>query len=327
MRVIDDVGGRSRLEALLLGARWHSDAGDRRKPLGYLWLVIIDEALAANRANWDERVPSHLRAYGVDSFVADPARLSAVVRDDLALMAPHLPGGSPEGLSLLHLQCHIGLDTLSWARLGAHVTGLDFSPASTAAARDIARRAGLSATFVDSDVDHAADACTGPFDVVYTGIGAIAWLPDLGSWARAIERLLRPGGLFYVRDVHPMLCALDSERTDGELVVSRPYFPTTEPERFEDGTTYADDSVRLTNATTFEWTHPLGEIVESLLSAGLTLTSLREHRSIPWCAMPGMTLTPEGFVLAQGADWVPLTFSLTATKGALTATKGAPRRA
>lgn len=274
------------------------------------------EALAANRANWDERVPSHLHAYGVEAFVADPARLSLVVRDDLALMAPHLPGGSPTGLTLLHMQCHIGLDTLSWARLGAHVTGLDFSPAATAAARDIARRAGLAATFVDSDVDNAAEACSGQFDVVYTGTGALAWLPDLGPWARAIARLLRPGGLFYVRDVHPMLCALDDTRTDGELVVSRPYFPTAEPERFDDGTTYADDTVRLTNTTTFQWTHPLSEVVESLLSAGLTLTSLGEHRSIPWRAMPDMTLTPEGFVLAHGAARVPLTFSLTATKGA-----------
>ena len=294
----------------------HAQAVVGADRLATLTLVIIDEALAANRANWDERVPSHLRAYGVDGFVADPARLSAVVRDDLALMAPHLPGGSPEGLSLLHLQCHIGLDTLSWARLGAHVTGLDFSPTATAAAREIARRAGLDAAFVDSDVDHAAEACTGTFDVVYTGVGALAWLPDLVPWAHAIARLLRPGGLFYVRDAHPMLCALDSERTDGELVVSRPYFPTAEPERFDDGTTYADDAVRLENATTYEWTHPLEEIVESLLSAGLTLTSLREHRSIPWRAMPDMTLTPEGFVLAQGADRVPLTFSLTATKGA-----------
>jgi len=139
------------------------------------------------------------------------------------------------------------------------VTGVDFSPAATAAARDIARRAGLSATFVDSDVDHAAEVCTGQFDVVYTEIGALAWLPDLHPWAGAIARLLLPGGLLYVRDVHPMLCALDSERTDGELVVSRPYFPTAEPERFDDGTTYADDTVRLTHATTFEWTHPLSD--------------------------------------------------------------------
>ena len=277
--------------------------------------VTTDDTLAANRANWDERVPSHLQAYGVDAFVADPERLSSVVRDDLALMASHLPNGSPAGLSLLHLQCHIGLDTLTWARLGAHVTGLDFSPASTAAARDIARRAGLSATFVDGDVDHAAETCTGPFDVIYTGIGALAWLPDLGAWARAIAQLLRPGGLFYVRDGHPMLSALDAERTDGELIVGRPYFATAEPERFDDGTTYADDAVRLTHATTYEWTHPLSEIVGSLLGAGLTLTSLGEHRTIPWRALPGMTRTADGFVLTTGADRVPLTFALTATKG------------
>lgn len=130
-------------------------------------------ALAANRANWDERVPGHLQAYRVEDFIADAGQITEIVRNDLALMAPHLPGGSPAGSSLVHLQCHIGLDTLSWARLGATVTGIDFSPAATAAAADIAARAGLAATFITSDVDHALDACPRRFDIVYTGVGAI----------------------------------------------------------------------------------------------------------------------------------------------------------
>lgn len=274
------------------------------------------DAIAANRANWDERVPSHLDAYNVEGFIADTNRLSSVVRDDLELMAPFLPDGSAAGLSLLHLQCHIGLDTLSWARLGARVTGLDFSPAATAAARVIAQRAGLAATFVDSDVDHAPQVCSDQFDIIYTGIGALNWLPDLTPWAHSIAQLLRPGGLFFVRDVHPMLSAMDDTRADGELVVSHPYFSEGRPERYDDGTTYADDSVRLTNTTTYEWAHPVSEIVGSLLAAGLEITSFAEHRSIPWRAMPGMVEVPGGYRLAERTDRVPLTFSLSATRTA-----------
>ena len=274
-------------------------------------------AIAANQANWDERVPAHLIAYGVDDFVSDPGRITPVVRDDLARLAPHLPGRSPAGLRLAHLQCHIGLDTLSWARLGATVTGIDFSPAAIDAARRLAARAGLSAVFVRSTVDDAPAACAGPFDVVYTGIGALCWLPDLARWARVITELLAPGGLFYVRDSHPILNALDENRTDGALVLTQPYLPTGQPLRYEDGTTYADAEVRLTNATTYEWQHPLAEIVQSLLDAGLTLTSLAEHRTLPWQALPQLVGTPEGWMMPEGQrDSIPLAFSLTAAKPA-----------
>ncbi|GIH18627.1 class I SAM-dependent methyltransferase [Rugosimonospora africana] len=276
-------------------------------------MVSVSGEIAANQANWDERVPSHLVAYGVDEFIADPGRISATVRDDLPLLSPHLPGRSPAGLTLLHLQCHIGLDTLSWARLGAAVTGLDFSAASIAAARNVADRAGLPARFIHSEIDHAASACRDRFDVIYTGIGALCWLPDLTRWARVIAELLAPGGVFYVRDSHPMLNSVDDERDDDVLVVSRPYF-AGRPLRYDEGTTYADGSVRLTNATTYEWQHSLSEIVQSLLDAGLALTSLTEHRTIPWRALPVLVRSEHGWVLPEGSDRLPLTFSLTATK-------------
>ncbi|MBU5423725.1 methyltransferase domain-containing protein [Cellulomonas hominis] len=275
---------------------------------------MTDAALAVNQRNWDAAVPGHLVAYGVDDFVADPGRVSSVVRDDLALLAPHLPGGSPAGLDLVHLQCHIGLDTLSWARLGARVTGVDFSPAATAAGREIASRAGLAATFVDSDVDHALDACPGPFDVVYTGIGALCWLPDLTRWARVVAGLLRPGGTFYVRDAHPALQAVDAERTDGLLVLADPYFGSGTPRHYAHTTTYAGTEVPEDSADTYEWQHDLGEIVQALLDAGLRLTSLAEHRSLPWRALPQMVREGASWVLPEGADRLPLAFSLTATR-------------
>jgi SAM-dependent methyltransferase len=270
--------------------------------------------IAANRANWDERVASHLVAYGVEDFITDPHRITSVVRDDLDLLTPHLPNQSPAGLTLLHLQCHIGLDTLSWARLGATVTGLDFSPASITAARDIASRAGIPAVFVCSEVGDARSACAGQFDLVYTGIGALCWLPDLNLWGRVIADLLAPGGTFYVRDAHPVLTALRQDRTDA-LVLTRPYFPGR-PLRYDDGTTYADTQTRLANATTYQWQHSLSEIIRALLDAGLTLTSFAEHQSIPWQALPQLIPTDQGWVLPEDRDHVPLTFSLAAIKPA-----------
>jgi SAM-dependent methyltransferase len=266
------------------------------------------DAVAVNRQSWDAVVPAHLVAYGADGFVADPDRITSVVRDDLEALVPHLPGGSPAGLDLVHLQCHIGLDTLSWARLGARVTGVDLSPASTAAARDLARRAGLAATFLDSDVAHALD--------VYTGVGALCWLPDLDGWARVVAGLLRPGGTFYVREAHPVLYALDPARPDGALVLTQPYFGG-DPRHHRHESTYAGGPVPEDARDTYEWQHGLAEIVQALLGAGLRLTAIAEHRTIPWRALPGMVPTGDGsWALPEDGDRVPLTFALTATKPA-----------
>jgi SAM-dependent methyltransferase len=276
-----------------------------------------DARVEVNRANWDERVAGHLVAYDTDGFVGEPGRVSVVVRDDLRLMAPHLPGGSVNGLSLAHLQCHIGTDTLSFARLGAHVTGIDFSGEAVAAARALAERAGLEARFVQSTVDAAPQVVTERFDVVYTSIGALTWLPDLGAWARSIRALLKPGGLFYVRDAHPMLAALDDERADDALVVRYPYFGGGEPLRFENETSYAG-SARLTNTTNYEWPHALSEIVGVLLGVGLTIEALGEQDALPWQALPQMVAAAAdsefdgSWVLPAGRDRVPMTFSLAA---------------
>ena len=154
------------------------------------------EFVDANRANWDERVESHLEAYEAASFADNADEITSVVVDDLALLKDSLPDQSPQGLRLMHLQCHIGLDTLSWARLGAVVTGIDFSPKSVAAAAELAARASIPARFVESSIDDVTDVISEQFDVVYTSIGVLPWLPRLDTWARAIFELLEPGGVF-----------------------------------------------------------------------------------------------------------------------------------
>jgi SAM-dependent methyltransferase len=243
----------------------------------------MDDYRTVNRASWDERVPAHAASpdYHVEEFAADPAYLSDVVRFDLPLL------GDINGMRGVHLQCHIGTDTVSLARLGASMTGLDFSEPAAQQARVIAERIGADARFVVSDVYAAADVLGREgFDLVYTGVGALCWLPSVRRWADVVASLLRPGGRLFIREGHPALWAIDDERDD-LLVLRYPYFEREEPLVFEaDGTYVATDDTFEHNVT-HEWNHGLGEIVTALLDSGMTLTGLAEHDTVPWNALPG----------------------------------------
>ncbi len=235
-----------------------------------------------NRANWDERGPAHAASpgYRLDRFRSDPEYLSEVVRFDLPLL------GDVADLEGVHLQCHIGTDTISLARLGARMTGLDFSPASLAEARRLAEETGADVSFVESDVYAAVDVLgTARFDLVFTGIGALCWLPDIARWGAVVAGLLRPGGRLFMRESHPVLWALDYQ-TEG-LVLEYPYFETPDPLVFDEPGTYVDTDVEFTQTLTHEWNHGLGEIVTALLDAGMELTGLVEHTSVPYEALPG----------------------------------------
>ena len=266
-----------------------------------------------NRANWDDRAAAHAASpdYAVERFAADPAYLSDVVRFDL----PRL--GDLRGLRGVHLQCHIGTDTISLARLGARMTGLDFSGASVAQARAIATRAGADVDYVESDVYDAADVLdNGAFDFVFTGIGALCWLPSVSRWAAVVARLLRPGGRLFLREGHPVLWAIDETRADGLLVLDYPYFETPEPVVFEDGGTYVATDAAFTANVTHNWNHGLGEIVTAVQDAGMRLTQLVEHDSVPWHALPGrMVRGDDGeWRLTDRPARLPLTYTLQAVK-------------
>ena len=240
---------------------------------------MVEDYRTVNRAGWDERAPAHAASpdYAVERFVADPTFISDVVRFDL----PRL--GDVAGLRGVHLQCHIGTDTISLARLGAKMTGLDFSPASLAEARSIAARSGADVDFVESDVYGAVGALgRAAFDLVFTGIGALCWLPSIGRWGEVVAGLLRPGGRLFMREGHPMLWALDDQREDGLLTVRYPYFERPEPMVFDDGGTYVETDATFQQNLTHNWNHGLGEIVTALLDAGLHITGLAEHDSLPW---------------------------------------------
>lgn len=268
-----------------------------------------------NRTSWDERVPAHVASpdYAVGRLGEDPLFLSEVVRFDL----PRL--GDVRGLETVHLQCHIGTDTVSLARLGARVTGLDFSEPAIEQARLIADRAGVEARFVVGDLyDAVALLGSGRFDLVYTGIGALCWLPDIHRWAELVASLLRPGGSLFLREGHPVLWALADARPDGLLVLDSPYFERREPIICdEDGTYVATDQV-FESTVTYSWNHGLAEIVTALLEARMELTALEEHDSVPWEALRGQMepLNGDGWRewrLADRPERLPHSYTLRAT--------------
>lgn len=269
--------------------------------------------LEINRASWDERAPAHAQShdYAVERFVEDPTFLSEVVRFDV----PRL--GDLNGLRGVHLQCHIGTDTLSLVRLGAQMTGLDFSEPALVEARALAERTQTAVDFVQADVYSALDVLEREaYDLVFTGIGALCWLPDVRRWAAIVAALLRPGGRLFIREGHPMLWSLADESTTDQLLVKHDYFEGAEPLVFEEGGTYVTTEVEFTNNITHSWNHGLGEIITALLEEGMTLTGFQEHDSVPWNALPeAMHLTEGGeYRLAEGPRRLAASYTLQAVK-------------
>ena len=266
-----------------------------------------------NRANWDERAPAHAASagYGLDGFRADPAHLSEVVRFDL----PRL--GDVRGLRGVHLQCHIGTDTVSLARLGARMSGLDFSGAALEVARGLADDLGLEVDFHEADVyDAVAVLGAESYDLVYTGVGALCWLPSIARWAETVAGLLKPGGRLFLREGHPVLWSLTEARADGLVTLEYPYFEQAEPLVWDEPGTYVDTDVEFRHNVTHEWNHGLGEIVTALLANGLELTQLVEHDSVPWEALVGQMVRVElgEWRLADRPERLPHTYTLQAVK-------------
>jgi SAM-dependent methyltransferase len=275
---------------------------------------VTDDWRSINLANWESRVPLHTAPGGYDlAAFDDPDYLSDVVRYDV----PRL--GRLDGRDVVHLQCHIGTDTVSLARLGARsVTGLDFSPSALEAGRALAERAGADVRFVESDVFDAVATLGGACcDVVYTGIGALCWLPDIRRWADVVAGLLRPGGRLFIRESHPVLWAMSDPRDDGLLVIEFPYFETAGTTFVEHDTYGGSGVVAAPESVIFN--HGLGEIFTALTDAGLTVTALEEHREVPWNPLgDSMVPSPEfkgEFILAHDVDRMPMTYTLQAVKG------------
>ncbi len=258
-----------------------------------------------NKAYWDERVPIHLRGsfYDVAGFRAGRLSLTPDQIGDLAPVA---------GKRLVHLQCHFGLDTLSWARLGAEVTGLDFSPAAIAAARQLAGETGLTARFVEADLYDAPRALRSSYDIVYTGIGALCWLPDMARWAAVVAELLAPGGELYLVEFHPTEWILDDA---DPFTIRHPYFTPAPGHQQSETGSYADRLAPTEANETRQWNHPLGEVVTSLIKAGLRLTELRESDATVLQRWPMLEPQADGrFRLPAHLPSLPLMYTLRARK-------------
>ncbi len=269
----------------------------------------MDKYRATNLRNWESRVPVHAgsRDYDLAGLAADPNRLSRVVAFD----QPWL--GDLTGLDVVHLQCHIGTDTVSLARLGGRVTGVDFSPAALGVARELATASGVEIRFVESELYSAPAALGRQFDLVYTGVGALNWLPDIAGWARVVAAVLRPGGRLYVRDQHPMLMTLYDGIDDHELRVTLPYFEGHAP-RWVNEVTYTDGDP-IASPEQYEWNHGLGETVQAVIDAGLRVTSLREHTELEWQGLSQMVEGDNGrFRLPEMPERVPMMFTLEACR-------------
>ncbi|GAA2499558.1 methyltransferase [Winogradskya humida] len=276
----------------------------------------VNDYLDVNRANWDERAPAHAASddYNFAAFAADPQHISDVIAFDRPLL------GDITGLRAVHLQCHIGTDTVSLSRLGATMTGLDFSANSLAEARRLATLAKADIEFVESDLYGAPDVLeNAAFDLVFTGIGAIGWLPDIRRWAKVVATLLRPGGRLFIREGHPVLWGLQDGREDDVLALEFDYFEHKDPLVWDEGGTYVATEHEFVNTVTHSWNHGMGEIVTALLDAGMTITGLVEHDTVPWLALPGkMTKVANGeWQVTDRPRRLPHSYTLQAVRNAV----------
>lgn len=267
-----------------------------------------------NRLWWDERVAPH-----VDAPSYNTGRILERTPNTMALERAEL--GDVSGKSLLHMQCHFGLDTLSWALYGADVTGLDFSSEAVKAAQDIATKAGIEARFIETNILEADKILDERFDVVFTSWGVLGWLPDHERWAEVAAHFVKPGGTFYIAEIHPVTWMFDDE-DETRIPTDKPvyhglydYFNTPQPIEITDEGSYAVASQSFSHSHTHEWAFDLGRIISLLIKAGLQIEFVHEHPFACFQAWPCMVEGADGnWTLPKGWPNMPLSFSIRATK-------------
>lgn len=268
------------------------------------------ELLAENRRHWDELVGHHVtsRFYDVDGFRRGRTTLLPLELKEV---------GPVRGKSLLHLQCHFGLDTLSWGREGAIVTGVDFSGEAIAAARKLAAELRLPAQFIQSDVLDTPDHLDAPFEIVFTSWGVLPWVPDLRRWAEVVSLCTKPGGRFYIAEIHPTALLFERPQGAERPVLIYDYFPGPKPLAVESERSYTGEGPPLVHRRTHQWIYALGDVVTALVDAGLRIEFVHEHPFSCYEQMPGMTRDAQ-HLWHPPREWprLPFSFSLSALKPA-----------
>ncbi|MBK9760218.1 MAG: class I SAM-dependent methyltransferase [Flavobacteriales bacterium] len=258
----------------------------------------------ANRALWNARTELHYASqfYDVEAFVNGKSTLNRIELDLL---------GDVNRQDLLHLQCHFGQDTLSLARLGAHVTGLDLSDQAVAKARELSDRCGIRAEFIEGNVLDRRTELEGRFDVVFTTYGTIGWLPELSAWAANIAAYLKPGGRLVFAEFHPALWMYSNDFSR----VQYSYFNREVIEENESGT-YAVRNAPL-QLPSFAWNHSLADVVQALIIAGLRLDVFREYDRSPYDCFQNTVATADGQFMIKGMEAkLPMVYALRASKNA-----------
>jgi len=266
----------------------------------------FERAEKGNQALWDEIAPIHARAYEEVELL----RKGEIVLDEIELQEI----GPVAGKTLLHLQCHIGTDTLSWVRQGAIVTGVDFSAESLACARQLQTELQLDARFIHANVYDLRTVLDDQFDIVYTSRGVLCWLRDLGEWARIVAHFLKPHGIFYMMESHPIGNVFE-EISPGELTVVYPYFHKPEPTLWDDQfPDYADGSY-IPQHPAYEWDWSLSDILSALLEAGLRLETFHEYDRLFFKRFPSMENCSERWYgYPKYAGKLPWIFTVKASK-------------
>jgi SAM-dependent methyltransferase len=269
--------------------------------------MVKKKYMDANRRLWDRLTPVHAASefYDLDGFKKGLCALMDIDRREVGPVADR---------TLLHLQCHFGLDTLSWARRGARVTGVDFSERAIALAGSIAAELGIAAEFHHCNIYELPDRLDRRFDIVYTAAGVLPWLPDLRRWAKVVAGFLKPDGFFFLREDHPTAFIFDDAEDVKAPVVRYPYFHSSEPMRFQDEGSYADRTAEI-NMVSYEWAHSLADVINALIEAGLVIQYLHEFPFATYQSLPFLEKGEDGLWRYPSLpDSLPLTYSLRAVK-------------
>lgn len=258
------------------------------------------EMTQSNREGWDGLVATHTKNYHIDKLVSGTPLLNDVIRSEV---------GNVQGKSLVHLLCHIGTDTLSWAMLGAQVTGIDISPEAIQFARQLAARMNIDARFIESDILDVMDKVNEKFDIVFSSTGVLCWLPDIRRYAQTVRHLLKDGGFFYILDGHPIRSVLldeDGEQGENTNVIRGNYF-RKEPWQYNGMGDYTDVTL-LVPGKSYEWHWTMGEIVTAFCELGMRIEFLHEHPQYFYNGYSSYCEDEEHYLY-------PATFSLKATAG------------
>jgi ubiquinone/menaquinone biosynthesis C-methylase UbiE len=263
----------------------------------------FEKYLNSNRKIWNELASLHVKSkfYDVNGFKKGRNTLTFVEREEL---------GDVSGKSLLHLQCHFGLDTLSWARLGARVTGADFSEKAIQLARSLAEEIACAATFIHSSVYDLPHVLDNRFDIVFTSYGVLCWLPELNEWGRVISHFLKESGTFYIVEFHPIRSMFND---DGKI--NEPYFHSENPVKYEGSGSYADPTAEFKHVS-YEWFHSLADVANALIKAGLHIQFLHEFPFSTSGDCPFLKKKKDGLWYHKDKNIrIPLMFSIKAKKG------------